>query len=167
MAASSAFPRETSADQVNRAIGAALCARDADARGEQLARNVAPRRFDFSLLRHPRFDKLSCMYGNAHRIPQPGGTGNVGAPRTLEAVQRASPVGPIGHHSMAASVRIVDSLVRRSTVRISPPVSMGLRTIETGGANLAQRQNLRAFARVSLDAKVHKTVSTALDSISF
>jgi hypothetical protein len=99
----------------------------------------------------------------ANRISQPGWTGNVGALGTLKTVQRASPVGPIGHYSMAASVRIVDSLVRRSTVRISPPVSVGLRTIETGGANLVQRQSLRAFARVSLDAKVHKTASTALD----
>jgi hypothetical protein len=99
----------------------------------------------------------------SNRIPQPGGTGNVGAPRTLKAVRRASPVGPIGHRSMAASVRIVGSLFGRSTVRVSPPVSVGLRTIETGGANLAQRQNLRAFARVSLGAKAHKTASTALD----
>ena len=103
------------------------------------------------------------MTAVSNRIPQPGGTGNVGALRTLKAVQRASPVGSIGHRSMAASVRNVGSLCGSLTVRFSPPVSMGLRTIETGGANLAQRQDLRAFARVSLDAKVHKTASAALD----
>jgi len=64
---------------------------------------------------------------------------------------------------MAGSVRIVDSLCGSSTVRYLPPVSVGLRTIETGGANLAQRQNPRAFVRVSLGAKAHKTASTALD----
>lgn len=64
---------------------------------------------------------------------------------------------------MAVSLRNIGSLFGRSIVRVSPPVSVGLRTIETGGANLAQRQNLRAFARVSLGAKAHKTASTALD----
>ena len=64
---------------------------------------------------------------------------------------------------MAAPLRNVKPLVGSLILRSSPPVSVGLRTIETGGANLAQRQELRAFARVSLGAKAHKTASTALD----
>ncbi len=104
---------------------------------------------------------LSRMTVVSNRIPQPGGTGNVGALRTLKAVQRASPVGPIGHRSMAASVRIVGSLFRRSTVRISPPVSVGLRTIETGGVSLAQRQTPRAFGRSRPPCKSQQTASAA------
>jgi hypothetical protein len=41
-----------------------------------------------------------------------------------------------------------------SHVRAHLPVSMG--DIETGASNLAQHQDPRAFARVSLDAKVHE-----------
>jgi hypothetical protein len=100
---------------------------------------------------------LSLMTAIANRISQPGGTGNVGVLRILKAVRRASPVGPIGHRSMVASVRNVDSLFGRSTACVSPPVSMGLRTIETGGASLAQRQTPRAFARSRPPCKSQQT----------
>ena len=129
--------------------------------------NIAAPQLDFAMLPDTAPARLPGMRLNAHRISQPGGTGNVGALRTLKAVQRASPVGPIGHRSMAASVRNVDSLFGRSTVRVSPPVSMGLRTIEMGGANLAQRQDLRAFARLTLGAKVLNARSAAMNRLRF
>ncbi len=61
----------------------------------------------------------------ANRISQPGWTGNVEALWTMKAVRRASPVGPIGHRSMAASVRIVGSLCGSSTCASHRPSLWG------------------------------------------
>jgi hypothetical protein len=131
------------------------------------ARNFRPRRAN-TLLAPIRFfgaagypgRQTSRMRLNAHRISQPGWTGNVGALRTVKAVQRASPVGPIGHRSMAALVRTVASLFASSIARASVPVSVGRSTIETGVARLAQCQDPRDFASIhprckSLQIRLH------------
>ncbi len=94
------------------------------------------------------------MTPSVAEIPQPGGTGNVGALWTLKAVRRASPVGPIGHRSMAASVRNVGSLCGSLTVRFSPPVSVGLRTIETGDTTW---RNARTYGPLRESASVQKS----------
>ena len=66
--------------------------------------------FGFSMSAPPPPFILGNMIVVEYRIPQPGGTGNFGALRTLKAVQRASPLGRIGGRSIAASVRYVESL---------------------------------------------------------
>jgi hypothetical protein len=120
---------------------------------QRASQKSSERDSDLSLPAPALVGTLSRMTVVSNRIPQPGGTGNVGALRILKAVRRASPVDPIGHRSMAASVRTGDSLTRRSTVRVSPPVSVGLRTIETGVARLAQCQAPCAFAPNRLRCK--------------
>lgn len=97
---------------------------------------------------------LPRMAKDATRISQPGGTGNVGALRIVKAAQwTLSSVDPDGRRSVAASSRNPSSLFRSSTGRTSPPVSMRLCAIETGGANLAQCQALRGFDAHGLPCK--------------
>jgi hypothetical protein len=97
---------------------------------------------------------LPCMAMEASRISQPGRTGTVGALRIVKAAQRTrSSVDPIGCRSAAASSRNASSLFGSSMSRTSPPVSVGLRTIETGGSSPAQRQVSWAFARVNAPCK--------------
>jgi hypothetical protein len=101
---------------------------------------------------------LPRMAKDATRISQPGGTGNVGALRIVKAAQRTlSSVDPIGRRSAVASSRNPSSLCGSSTSRASPPVSVGLRTIETGGANLAQCQTPRALQRFNSRCKSPET----------
>ena len=94
----------------------------------------------------------------ANRISQPGWTGNAGVLRIAKAAQRtAMSDDPNGDRSIAASSRNVSSPFGSSMLRIRPPVSVGLRTIETGGSNLAQRQDPRAFAPRLSRCKSRKT----------
>ena len=87
------------------------------------------------------------MVNSTHRMSQPGRTGNLGVLRIVKSAQRTgSSVDPIGRRSVVVILRSVGSSLRSSTLRFPPPVSMALRTIETGGAKLAQRQSPWAFA---------------------
>ena len=98
----------------------------------------------------------------ATQMSQPGGTGKLGCLRIVKAAQRTlSSVDPIGCRSAVASSRKASSAPRSSMLREMSPVSVGLRTIETGGAKLAQRQSPRALQRFNVDAKVHKPASKA------
>lgn len=91
----------------------------------------------------------------ANQISQPGWTGNLGALRIVKAVQRApSSVDPIGRRSSAESSRDASFSSWSSRLRFSSPVSVGLRTIETGAAILAQCQSPWTSRRFSVDAKV-------------
>lgn len=104
---------------------------------------------------------LILMSEHANRISQPGWTGNSRAQRTVEAAQRTSSVGPVGHRSMAACLRYSDSPLWRSMSRCSSPVSVGLSLHRDGRRMLAQRQCLRAIRRTPFDAKAGKTASAA------
>ena len=106
--------------------------------------------------------RMTCI---APRIPQPGRTGNPKVLGTVKAARRTIlSVGPIGHRSVAAASRNDGLPLWSSALCIFAPVSVGLRTIETGAARLAQRQALRAFAPNDVDAKVRKSASTAAPS---
>jgi len=97
---------------------------------------------------------LPRMAMQATQMSQPGGTGNLGALRIVKAAQRtSSSVDPIGYRSVPASSRNASSLAGSSMLRTSTPVSVGLRTIETGGENLAQCQAARAIAANELRCK--------------
>jgi hypothetical protein len=108
------------------------------------------------------------MWPELNSISRPGWTGKLGALRIVKAAQRtSSSVDPKDRHSAVPCTRGVGSSDWSLKLRVLPPVSVTLRDIETGGANLAQSQNLRALQRSSIDAKVSKpafsaTVSTLM-----
>jgi len=108
---------------------------------------------------------LAAMARTAYPMSQPGRTGNLGALRIVKAAQRtSSSVDPTGRRSAVVSLRSISSSVWGFTLRLPPPVSMGLRTIETGGAKLAQRQNPRAFPPNDLRYKSPKSAFGAARS---
>ena len=79
---------------------------------------------------------LAAMVSPTNPMSQPGRTGNVGVLRIVNAAQRTSvSVDPTGHRSVVVNLRSACSSVRSSTLRLPPPVSVGLRTIETGVPN--------------------------------
>ena len=90
----------------------------------------------------------------SNEMSQPGRTGNARVLRIVKTAQRAfASVDPTGHRSVVVTLRNRCCSVGSSVLRRLPPVSVGLRTIETGGANLAQRQALSAFASNALRCK--------------
>ena len=98
---------------------------------------------------------LAAMVSPTNPMSQPGRTGNVGVLRIVKAAQRTSPsIDPTGHRSVVVSLRSGGCFVWGTALRFRPPVSVGLRTIETGAANLAQCQSPWASRRFSVDAKV-------------
>jgi hypothetical protein len=97
---------------------------------------------------------VRCMVFITYEMSQPGRTGNVGVLRIVNAAQRTSvSADPIGHRSVVVNLRSVGSSDWSSMLRLPPPVSMGLRAIETGGANLVQRQSPWAFAAARCRSK--------------
>jgi len=109
---------------------------------------------------------LPGMAIHANRMSQPGRTGNLKALRIVKAAQRTTSfVDPIGHRSVAATSRNASLLSWSSTLRIVSPVSVEHRSIETGGASLAQRQHPRAFRRTTFGAKAVKSVPARHDRL--
>ena len=144
-----------------RAHGTSLCIAITCQAASLQSRNVAVSDFDFRLRAQWESATLLGMESPTHRKPQPGWTGT----RALRIVQ-ATPrtflsVDPIGRRSAVATLRSAIDPSWRSRLRLLPPVSVTLRDIETGGANLAQSQNLRALQRSSIDAKVSKPAFSA------
>jgi hypothetical protein len=97
------------------------------------------------------------MASNATQISQPGWTGNLSAADRESCAADTLVRRSIGHRSMTASSCTLGSPVGSLIVCTSSPVSVGLRTIETGGKELAQRQSLRGLQRFTLTAKVPTT----------
>jgi hypothetical protein len=122
---------------------------------------VAVSDFDYRLRTQWESATLLGMESSTHRKPQPGWTGT----RALRIVQATSrtflSVDPIGRRSAVATLRSAIVSSWRSRLRLLPPVSVTLRDIETGGANLAQCLYTWAFQRSNLDAKVPETASAA------
>ena len=107
-------------------------------------RKPARRDFIFLLSSTDACGKL--LYMRPHRISEPDGSGNQALQTVKAARWTISSVGLVGHRSVAMSSR--STCLPRWSLALCffPPVSVGLRTIETGGANLVQRQSLGAFA---------------------
>ena len=68
------------------------------------------------------------------------------------------------HRQTQRSVPTPQAPAKSATSCPRAPVSVGLRTIETGDNILAQRQSPRASRRLCVDAKVPKSASTAATS---
>jgi hypothetical protein len=88
---------------------------------------------------------------------QPGRTGNLSAADRESCAADTLVRRSIGHRSMTASSCTLGSPVGSLFVCTTSPVSVGLRTIETGANKLAQRQSLRGLQRFTLAAKVPTT----------
>jgi hypothetical protein len=97
------------------------------------------------------------MATNATQISQPGWTGNPSAADRESCAADTLVRRSIGHRSMTASSCTLGSPVGSLIVCTTSPVSVGLRTIETGGTKLAQSQSLRGLQRFTLAAKVPTT----------
>jgi len=111
-------------------------------------------RMSFRFSRDAPFESVETRGMLSNEMSQPGRTGNAGVLRIVKAAQRAfASVDPTGHRSVVVSLRSRCCSAWSSLLRLPPPVSVGLRTIETGGDNLAQRQALSAFASDALRCK--------------